>query len=422
MSSVSITSTLSKPKAIAAITIGNGLEFYDFVIYSFFAKIIGELYFPIENTAGQLLLSFATFGIGFLMRPLGGLIIGLYADRYGRKPAITLTLWLMGLSSLVFVLTPTYSQIGIAAPIIIVSARLVQGFAIGGELGTSTAFLMEFSNKNSRGFYTSWIVFSQGLASMFAALMGVILSALLSHEDLINWGWRSAFFIGIIIIPVGIYIRKKLPETIEEKKNEKSSLHNLLTNHGMALFSSILLMIGLTAATYIIIYYLSNYAQTILSFEPKYAILLGFISSLVHVVLSPFSGILSDKIGHAKLVLWSRILLIIFAYPAFYLITHNASLPVILLLVVALSIPLTATAPATLVMISELLPQSVRATGLSIAYCIAVAIFGGFAQFFTTILIEWTGNPNAPSFYLIGCGLISLLGLYLANKIPRVDE
>ncbi|WP_434778084.1 MFS transporter [Neisseria sp. Ec49-e6-T10] len=412
-------STLSKPKTIASITIGNGLEFYDFVVYSFFAKMIGELYFPIEDKTGQLLLSFATFGVGFLMRPLGGIIIGLYADKYGRKPAVALTLWLMGLSSLVFVFTPTYAQIGVWAPIMILLARLVQGFAIGGEMGASTAFLMEFADKGSRGFYASWAGFSQGFGSLVAALVGVTLTGILSPEALISYGWRIAFLVGVIIIPVGIFIRRKLPETADvapSEYNESKALRSLFTEHAYALTACILLMIGLASSTYIIIYYLSNYAMTVLMLAPFYAIMTGVAASLVQVVLSPFSGMLSDKIGHRRLVLLSRIFLLIIAYPCFLVITHYQTIGVVLAMVSILSIPLSVTSPATMVVVTELLPKSIRATGLSISYCVAIAIFGGFAQFFAALLIKWTNNPNAPAFYLIGCGLISLLGLYFARK------
>ncbi|MGL4860195.1 MAG: MFS transporter [Enterobacteriaceae bacterium] len=418
------TPALSKPKTIAAITIGNGLEFYDFVVYSFFAKIIGELYFPADTETGQLLLSFATFGVGFLMRPLGGLFIGLYADKYGRKPAISLTLWLMGLSSLAFVITPTYDSIGIAAPIIILVARLVQGFAIGGEMGSSTAYLLEFASKTTRGFYTSWQGFSQGLSSLFASLVGVTLTGILTTEALHSWGWRIAFLIGVLIIPVGIYIRRKLTETAEVKPEQyKSSaaLLSLFTHYKYAISASVLLMIGLTSATYIIIYYISNYGMIVLKLAPVYAILAASVASLMSVLLSPLAGWLSDKVGPARMILWTRLGLIVAAWPAFFLITSYTSLSTVLTIVALLSIPYAMTAPATMVLVTELLPKYIRATGFSIAYAIAIAIFGGFAQFFVTLLIEWTKSPNAPAFYLIVCGLLSLLGLMVARKSQQLE-
>ncbi|MGH8350008.1 MAG: MFS transporter, partial [Pseudomonas sp.] len=219
-------------KAIAAITIGSGLEFYDFSVYSFFATLIGRQFFPVESTLGQLLLSLATFGVGFGMRPIGGLVLGAYADRVGRKPAMMLTLWLMALGSLLFTIAPTYAQIGLFAPLIIVLARLIQGFAIGGEVGASTAMLMEHADDRSRGFYGSWQLFSQGLSFLLGALVALALSSSLSPEALESWGWRVPFALGMLVIPVGIYIRRHLKETAAEQGHEAvSSVRVIFTGY-----------------------------------------------------------------------------------------------------------------------------------------------------------------------------------------------
>lgn len=408
---------LSKVHAISAITVGNGLEFYDFVVYSFFATLIGRLYFPVDDPTGQLLLSFATFGVGFLTRPLGGLLIGMYADRIGRKPAVALTLWLMGLSSLIFVVTPTYAQIGVAAPLLILLARLIQGFAIGGEMGASTALLMEYADERSRGFYTSWQPFSQGLAALFGALVGLLLSNLLEPAALDAWGWRAAFVLGILVIPVGLLIRRRLEETVPSRQVEAETPQMaLLWSHRRELAASILLMIGLASSTYIIVYYLSNYAVSQLGMPLSLGIWAGCVAAAVQVLLSPFAGWLCDRLGRRPVVLWSRLALLVMAYPAFAWINAAPSLARLLVAVGLLSIPMSMTAPATMVLVSEVLPQRLRATGLSIAYCVAIAIFGGFAQFFSTELIRLTGSPNAPALYVIACGLVSLIGLRLVRK------
>jgi len=410
---------LSKFHAIAAITIGNGLEFYDFVVYSFFATLIGRLYFPVADPAGQLLLSFATFGVGFLMRPLGGLLIGMYADRVGRKPAVALTLWLMGLSAVIFVVTPTYAQIGVAAPLLILLARLVQGFAIGGEMGASTALLLEYADQRSRGFYTSWQPFSQGLAALFGALVGLALSNLLAPAALESWGWRVAFLIGILVIPVGLLIRRRLEETAPAGDADADGTTPglaLLLAHRRALAASILLMIGVASSTYIVVYYLSNYAVSQLHMPLSLGIWAGCVAAAVQVLLSPFAGWLCDRLGRRPVVLWSRVALLLGVYPAFALINAEPSLARLLVVVGCLSVPMSMTSPASMVLVSEVLPQRLRATGLSIAYCVAIAIFGGFAQFFSTELIHLTANPNAPAFYVIGCGLVSLLGLAMVPE------
>lgn len=408
---------LSRVHAISAITVGNGLEFYDFVVYSFFATLIGRLYFPVDDPTGQLLLSFATFGVGFLTRPLGGLLIGMYADRVGRKPAVALTLWLMGLSSLIFVVTPTYAQIGVAAPLLILLARLIQGFAIGGEMGASTALLMEYADERSRGFYTSWQPFSQGLAALFGALVGLLLSNLLEPAALDAWGWRAAFVLGILVIPVGLLIRRRLEETVPSRQAEAETPQMaLLWSHRSELAASILLMIGLASSTYIIVYYLSNYAVSQLGMPLSLGIWAGCVAAAVQVLLSPFAGWLCDRLGRRPVVLWSRLALLVMAYPAFAWINAAPSLARLLVAVGLLSVPMSMTAPATMVLVSEVLPQRLRATGLSIAYCVAIAIFGGFAQFFSTELIRLTGSPNAPALYVIACGLVSLVGLWLVRK------
>ncbi|UIF86827.1 MFS transporter [Cupriavidus sp. UYPR2.512] len=407
---------LSRTRAIAAITIGNGLEFYDFVVYSFFATLIGRLYFPVDNPTGQLLMSFATFGVGFLMRPLGGLLIGMYADRAGRKPAVALTLWLMGLSSLIFVVTPPYAQIGILAPVMVVTARLVQGFAIGGEMGASTALLLEYADDRTRGFYTAWQPFSQGLAALLGAITGLVLSNVLAPADLEAWGWRLAFLIGILVIPVGLVIRRRLEETAPARHGEHAAQWPLLRRHGREVIASILLMIGLASSTYIVVYYLSNYAVSVLKMPLSLGIWAACVAALVQVVLSPFAGWLADRIGRKTVVLWSRVALLAMVYPAFVLINAEPSLTRLLVVVGCLSVPMSMTAPASMVLVSEVLPQRLRATGLSIAYCVAIAIFGGFAQYFSTRLIQITGDVNAPALYVIGCGLVSLIGLAMVPE------
>ena len=208
------TKPLSKASAITAITIGGALELYDSGVYNFFAMLIIPLYFPVDNPLGQLLLTFGTFGAGYLMRPLGGLVIGAYADRRGRKPAVLLSMWLMAFSALILVVTPPYAQFGVLAPILMIVARLVQGFAIGGEMGSASAMLLEYADERSRGFYTSWQTASQGIAAVFAALVALLLSHSLTPAALESWGWRVAFLIGILVIPVGQIIRKRLEETL----------------------------------------------------------------------------------------------------------------------------------------------------------------------------------------------------------------
>ncbi|MDQ0139660.1 MFS family permease [Cupriavidus necator] len=409
---------MSKASAVTAITIGGALELYDSGVYNFFATLIIPLYFPVSNPLGQLLLSFGTFGAGYLMRPLGGLVIGAYADRHGRKPAVLLSMWLMAFSALVLVVTPTYTQIGYLAPVLMIVARLIQGFAIGGEMGSASAMLLEYADERSRGFYTSWQTASQGIAAVFAALVALSLSHALSPDALEHWGWRVAFLIGILVIPIGQLIRRRLEETLVPPPRKKAAAGGwqLMRQHWRELVASVLLMTGLAAAVHLIAYYLPNYATFQLHIPRGEAVWAGFVAAAMMVVFGPIAGWMCDRVGRRAMVWWSRLALLLMAYPAFFVLNALPSLTCLLLVVGCLAIPMAMTSPATLVLVSEVLPQRLRATGMAVTYYVAIAVFGGFAQLFSTGLIHLTGSPNAPAFYLIGCGVLSLFGLAMVPE------
>ncbi|UDM52643.1 MFS transporter [Cupriavidus sp. MP-37] len=416
-----VTRAAPRRRVIAAITIGNGLEFYDFTVYSFFAVLIGKLFFPVSGGIGQLMLSLATFGVGFVARPLGGLLIGLYADRVGRKPAMALTLWLMGLGSLLFVVSPTYAQAGMAAPLLIMLARLLQGFALGGEVGASTALLMEYADDHSRGYYGSWQLFSQGVSVLLGALVGLSLTNGLSPDALQSWGWRVPFAIGILVIPLGLYIRRHLEETAEappagKAGHERAGLVEIFRAHGRVVVAGVLVTIGGTSATYIVLHYMTSYAVTMLKIPLGLSMAAGCVAALVQVALSAQAGRLSDRIGRKPAILWSRLAMLALVYPAFMLLNARPSLGMLLAVVAVLALLLVLNSVPSVVLITELFPRRIRASGLSVVYCIGVLIFGGFAQLIATWLIELTGNASAPALYVIGCGLISLVGLAMVPE------
>ncbi|MBC8745754.1 MULTISPECIES: MFS transporter [Paraburkholderia] len=418
---------LGHAKAIAAITLGNGLEFFDFTIYSFFATIIGKLYFPVEGQLVQLMLAVGTFGVGFIMRPVGGVVLGGYADRAGRKAAMSLTLWLMTLGSAIIAFAPTYAAIGVAAPLLVILARLIQGFALGGEVGASTALLLEYGSDRTRGFYGSWQFVSQGMNTVVGSLLGVALAASLSPAALESWGWRVPFVIGMAMGPIGIYIRGHLDETlpgiedgaaaaggvVAQAASQSPSLpvRDLFRDHARSITTGVLTTIGGTAANYIVLFYLSTYAIRILHLPMATALWAAWTGAVVTVICSPCAGALSDRIGR-KRVLWvSRVLLILAVYPAFMMINASPTVPVLLAVVAGLALLVTFTAVPNIVMLPELFPRAIRATGMSIVYCLGVSIFGGFAQFFATWLIQISGSNLAPAWYLIGCSVVSLLPL-----------
>ncbi|MBP6116695.1 MAG: MFS transporter [Neisseriaceae bacterium] len=407
----------TRVKTIAGITIGNAIEFYDFAIYSVFAVLIGTLYFPGESDFIKLMLTFATFGVGFLTRPLGALVIGLYADRHGRRPAMFLTLMLMGLGTLIFVVTPTYAQIGIAAPILIVLGRLIQGFAIGGELGASTTMLMEYADDQSRGFYGSWQLFGQALSTMLGALVGLILGWLLSEAQLASWGWRFAMLLGLLVVPFALYIRRALPETRPaDGHQEHSSLGVLFRGYPRELLAGVLITMGGTVANFIVLNYMMNYAISVLKLPFSSSIWAAFLAAGVQLVLIPWAGRLSDKVGRKKVVFWARVPLILLIYPLFAWISQSATVGVLLWAVLILSIFLALNSGPSVVLCAEIFPSHVRATGLSLVYSLGVMLFGGFAQMIATGLIQLTGNPNAPALYMVITGILSLIGLLLVKE------
>ncbi|MGJ8522335.1 Proline/betaine transporter [Carnimonas sp. R-84981] len=412
---------VGRAKSIAAITIGNGLEFFDFTSYAFFAPIIGKLFFPSGDAMTQWLLAAASFAIGFITRPLGGLILGAYADRAGRKAAMSLTLLMMAVGSAVIACVPTYAQLGIGAPMLLIAARMLQGFALGGEVGASTTLLIEMGSNHSRGFYCSLQILSQGLNSICGALLGLALTSWLSTHALEAWGWRTPFIIGTVVGAIAIYIRRNLRETLTTTKSSHTSdlgkpIARLFTQHYRGLVIGILTAIGSSSATYIVFYYLSSYAVEVLHFPIALSLWAPVVSSAVMVLSAPLAGICADRYGRKPVMGISRILLIIGIYPAFVLINALPTIGVLIIVSSLLAMLVTFTSVSALVMQPELFPREVRVTGMSVVYCIGASIFGGFAPFFATLLIKISGNDFAPSWYLIGCGLISMVPLLFMKE------
>lgn len=407
----------SRRQMIAATALGNGLELFDFTIYSFFAALIGRLFFPVGSELGSLLLSMATFGVGFIMRPLGSVLIGAYADRKGRKPAMSLTILLMALGTAIIGLAPTYAQIGLAAPLLIVLGRLLQGFSAGGEIGAATSFLMESDTEGRRGWLVSWQMASQGAAALCGALCCFALVKTLPPVALESWGWRIPFLLGLLIGPVGYYIRHHLAESHapadEDSARPAGLLGVLLREHRRALGLGILLMLGGTTMTYVTIFFMPSYTGKILNMSLATAFLSGCVAGAVLAITSPLAGWLTDRLGRRKPLLYGALLAsLLLTYPAFYLINHYPSLGMLLPVVAVLVTLLALCSTPGLLLILESFPAQLRATGLGLVYSVGVTIFGGFAQLTVTWLISISGNPMAPAWYLMACQLISLAALY----------
>jgi MFS family permease len=413
---------MSKRKAVAAITVGNALEFYDFTVYGFMTSVIGRIFFPTLTPYAQILLTIAGFGVGFLARPLGGLVIGAYADRHGRKKAMGLTIGLMMLGCAMIAFAPTPAQIGFAAPAIIVLARLVQGFSAGGELGASTTMLVEYAGRGDRVFMASWQVASQGLGVMFGALVANVVISVLAAPDLDSWGWRLPFVLGMLIAPVGLYIRSQLHETLGDapvaaQSVTRATLGTLLRDHWSALLKASLLFLSCTVGIYVVAFYMPTFAAKELGLPVEVGIWVGVVFGTINFVVAPLSGRLADRLRRKPVILWSRVALLVLVLPCFLWLLDAPSAARLYLVVAILSVFLTSQFPALLAMLTELFPRHVRASGLGIVYSVVVAVFSGFSPFVLTWLVHESGDKLAPAWYLLVVTAVSTLALlWLADR------
>lgn len=398
-------------RVVAATVAGNALEFYDFVTYAFFAVYIGKTFFPASTPLASLLLSVAVFGVGFFARPLGGVLIGAFADRAGRKPAMLLTIALITLGTLGLALTPSYASIGLAAPIIVVLCRLVQGLALGGEVGPSSAFLIESAPAGQRGLYASWQLASQGAAGLVAGLLGLGLSSSLSPDEMLAWGWRLPFLFGLLLVPLAFYLRRSMPETLHAAPVAAVNTGVVgLKRQRRVIGISVLVVLGGTVSTYVG-NFMTTYAITTLKFAPATAMAATVVVGLSTLVFALLGGWLCDRFGRKPAMLWPRVAAALLTVPAFGLLIGHPT-PATLLLVSGFLAALTAVSgAASLVAIPELLPRGVRATGMSIAYAIGVSLFGGTTQLLVTWLIGVTGNPAAPAWYVAVTSTITALAM-----------
>ena len=412
-------------RAIVATVIGNGLEWFDFTVYSFFAVIIAKLFFPTGNELTSLLLAVATFGVGFFMRPVGGILLGIYADRVGRKAALSLTILLMAAGTTLIGLAPTYEQIGLFAPLIIVVARLLQGFSAGGEMGSATAFLTEYAPLKQRAYYSSWIQASIGVAVLLGAAVGTFVTGSLSPEALASWGWRLPFLLGIIIGPVGYYIRHHLDETptfLEAKDKTDSPLKEIISNFPRETLASFSMVILWTVCTYVLLFYMPTYSIKVLKLPQSTGFIAGMVGGLCIMVFAPIVGRIADRFGRRGLLSGAALLILVLAYPMFAYINAAPGLFSLLIFQLVFGILIATYTGPILAAFSELFPAKVLSTGLSVAYNLAVTIFGGFASFFITWLIAATGSTMAPAFYVMIAAAISLVGTRFVREPSYLQQ
>lgn len=414
-------------KLIVATSIGNALEWYDLIVYGYFAVTISKLFFPAHDETVSLLMALGTFALSYLARPLGAFVLGAYADRHGRRASLMLSIAMMTVGTGLIAFMPTYAVIGVWAPIGIFLSRLMQGFSAGGEFGSSTAFLVEHV-PNRPGFMSSWQFASQGASTLLASAFGAVLTGALTQPQLESWGWRIPFLFGMLVGPIGLYIRKYMDETPAfehdvARKNAaltadgdagKSPVWEVLATQKARLLVSIGALVLTTTANYMILY-MPTYATKQLGLPPSQGFIATLVTGFVIMTLTPFVGHWSDKIGRIRIMLVAGVLFLCTVYPAFAFMNAHASLAtmmVVMLWVGMLKAVYFAPIPA---LMSSLFPTRTRATGMAVGYNLGTTIFGGFTPLAVAWLIAASGNKLAPGLYLMVGAVISLTTLLIAR-------
>ena len=399
--------TLTRTNMIGVVA-GNVLEFYDFTLFAFFAPQIGATMFAHGKGTDGLLLALATFAVGFIARPIGAVAIGRYADRRGRKPAMVLSFALMGVALIVVAITPPSSMLGVWSAVILAAARLVQGFALGGEVGPTTALLIEAAPAGRRGLYGAWQIASQGIAVLIAGLVGLAISFLLSPQAVIDWGWRIGMLLGALILPIGFHLRRIMPETLDAPGQEAIDRAAAALPLAQVATIGLLLILAGTVTTYTLQYF-NTYSIAILKLKPSLAFTTTAITGGSMFAFGLLGGWISDRIGRRPVIILPRILLLLLIYPVFVRILTAPSLGTLSLgvfLLTALYAMSTATANVCL---AESFPRARRSTAYALVYTLAVSVFGGSAQFAITWLIKQTGNPMMPAWWLLGATMVGIL-------------
>ena len=397
-------------RAIVATLIGNALEHYDFAIYAYFSLVIARLFFPDHLPTTALLLSVSIYGTGFIMRPLGAIVFGIYADRFGRRSALTITLSLMGLGTLCIACAPTHAQIGIGAPALLIVGRMLQGFSLGGEVGTSVTALIEIDPLRRRGLRSALESASSALAGLCGAALVLLVTHTLSVEDVAAWGWRIPFVIGALAAPAGIVLRYQL--TDDRPTSRPVSARHIVTAlrpHWKPLVLCILMMQGSMISYAIVGAYLPVHAMHWLGRELKTIHWIGMAASTAVIVVTPVFGIWSDRLARRKpFAIVGRLSMAVIVIPAFWIINHYPSLPVIMGLAALMKVCLCISGATTLALVSESFPREVRATAVSIAHAVASTVFNSSTQVVVIALTAATGNLLMPGIYAATCLVIAV--------------
>jgi metabolite-proton symporter len=411
--------------AVIRVASGNFLEMYDFIVYGYYATYIAKTFFPAGNEFASLMLSLMTFGVGYLMRPVGAIVLGAYIDRMGRRKGLIVTLGLMAFGTLTIAVTPGYATIGLAAPLIIVVGRLLQGLSAGVELGGVSVYLAEIATRGRRGFYCAWQSASQQLAVVFTALIGLVLTGMLSPGEMAAYGWRIPLLIGCAIIPVILWLRRSLEETaafnrMRQHPRRSGEVFRLVAANWRLVGIGMMLTVFTTTTFYLITAYTPTFGKQALHLAPTPTFIVTLCVGLGNFFWLPVGGALSDRVGRRPLLLAVTVLTLLTAYPAMSWLVAAPSFERLLAVELLFSFYFGMYNGAMVPLLVEIMPAKVRTAAFAFAYSLATAIFGGFTPAICTYLIERTGNKAAPAVWLSLAAAISLAGALLSQRVAQV--
>lgn len=420
-SATSPVNTRSRAGAILRVTPGNFLEQFDFFLFGFYATYIAHTFFPASSEFASLMMTFAVFGAGFLMRPIGAIVLGAYIDKVGRRKGLIMTLSIMATGTFLIVLIPSYEAIGLWAPLLVLTGRLLQGFSAGAELGGVSVYLAEIATPGRKGFYTSWQSGSQQVAIMVAAAMGFALNAALDQTAISSWGWRLPFLFGCLIVPFIFVLRRKLEETQEFSARrhhlDMKQVFRMLLTHWPVVVAGMMMVAMTTTAFYLITVYAPTFGKKVLMLSASDSLLVTLLVAISNFFWLPVGGALSDRFGRKPVLVAMTLLALATAYPALMMLAAAPGFSMMLGVLLWLSFMYGLYNGAMIPALTEIMPAEVRVAGFSLAYSLATAIFGGFTPVISTALIEYTGDKASPGYWMSFAALCALLAtLYLYRR------
>ena len=399
-------------RQVAAAVVGNALEFYDFTTYALFATELGRTFFPSHTPFVSLMMALLVYGVGFVSRPVGAIVIGRMGDRLGRKPAMLLSFSLMGLGMLGLIMIPPYAMIGAAAPALLVFCRLVQGFALGGEVGPTTAFLIEAARPSSRGLVGAWQSASQSVASLVGAAAGLLLAHILTPDQLQDFGWRIAFGIGVLVLPFGLILRRSLPETLHHRETITVAPGPGWGAQVRPIAIGLMMIMSFTTSTYVLLY-MTTYASQTLHMSKGASFAASVANGVAGIVFTLLGGWLSDRFARKPVMIAARSLFLLSALPAFMIMAHERTALSVILGTGVMSALSSMSVGVALVALTESFRKETRSTTMAVLYAVAVTVFGGAAQPAVSALAKATHDPIAPAWYLMAAALVGVIAMAL---------